>query len=124
MKSRFYSMKTVLVGVVARAVGVVALLGVVLATAPAAQAQHIRTVNGTSFWDVDPGPIDPGPYWTSGQYKYDPNGYLERNWRDPDQYHEMTLYADHAGKENCVFRKRVVISSWDFEHPYLRVCRK
>jgi hypothetical protein len=35
----------------------------------------------------------------------------------------MTVYADHAGKQNCVFRKRVTISTWDFQHPYLRVCR-
>ena|SRR5208282_5066600 len=117
MKCRFCFVKTVLAGGVA-------VLGAALAAAPSARAQNIRVVNGTAFWDVDPGPIDPGPYWTSGLYKYDPNGYMERNPRDPDQIHEMTVYAAHSGKENCVFRKRVVHSNWDFQHLYLRVCRK
>jgi hypothetical protein len=92
-----------------------------LAAAPSTQ---MRVVNGQPYWDVDPGPIDPGAYWTSGQYKYDPDGYLERNARDPDQFHLMTVYADHAGKANCVFRQRLVQSDWDFRHPYLRVCRR
>ncbi|MGO9429617.1 hypothetical protein [Rhodoblastus sp.] len=103
-------------------VGAYALMAASLASP--AQAQNIKTANGTAYWDKDPGPIDPGSYWTSGQYKYDPNGYMERNWRDPDQFHLMTLYADHAGKQNCVFRRRVVVSTWDFQHPYLRVCRR
>jgi hypothetical protein len=100
------------------------LVGAAVTLAWPAQAQNVRYANGTAYWDVDPGPINPGSYWTSGQYKYDPNGYMERNWRDPDQFHEMTVYADHAGKQNCVFRKRVTVTTWDFEHPYLRVCRK
>jgi hypothetical protein len=73
------------------------LAGAVAALVSPAQAQKMRYANGAAYWDVDPGPIDPGSYWTSGQYKYDPNGYIERNWRDPDQVHEMTAYADHAG---------------------------
>ena len=117
MKNRVWIVKTCLVGAVA-------LCGAALASSPAAWAQNIKTVNGTPYWDVDPGPIDPGAYWTSGLYKYDPNGYLERNWRDPDQVHDMTVYANHSGKANCVFRKRVAVSTWDFNHPYLRVCRK
>ncbi len=96
-----------------------------LAAAPgfAAPAGNIRTIDGTAFWDGDPGPINPGSFWTSGQYKYDPNGYLERNARDPDQMHLMTLYGAHSGRENCVFRRRVAVTTWDFNHPYLRVCR-
>ena len=97
----------------------VVFLGLVAAPALAIE---IKTAQGERYWDGDPGPIT-DTYWTSVQYKYDPNGYLERNWRDPDQLHEMTVYADHAGKQNCVFRKRVTISTWDFQHPDLRVCR-
>ena len=115
MKSPTWYAKTLLAGAAALTVA---------ALASPARAQKMRYANGTAYWDVDPGKIDPGSYWTSGLYKYDPNGYLERNWRDADQVHEMTVYADHAGKENCVFRKRVIITSWDFQHAYLRVCRK
>ncbi len=86
-------------------------------------ASNIRTAQGERYWSGDPGPIDPGSYWTSGQYKYDPNGYLERNRFDSDQNRLMTVYAEHSGKERCVFRARVVVSNWDFNHPYLRVCR-
>jgi hypothetical protein len=76
---------------------------------------------GQSYWEGDPGPIS-DPYWTSGQYKFDPNGYMQRNWWDPE-YHPMTVFGDHSGKENCVFRRRVQITSWDFQHPILRICR-
>jgi hypothetical protein len=86
-------------------------------------AGGLKTAQGESYWDSDPGPIDPGTYWTSGQYKYDPNGYMERNRWEPDQNRLMTVYAEHSGKPRCVFRKRVVISNWDFQHAYLRVCR-
>ncbi len=83
----------------------------------------MKTVNGQAYWDEDPGPVDPGTFWTSGQYKYDPEGYLDRNrWDVGVQVN--TVYAEHAGKANCVFRKRVVNSSWDERHPYLRVCRR
>lgn len=91
-----------------------------LASLPAAAG--VRMLQGTAFWEGDPGPITDS-YWVSGQYKYDPNGYLERNPRDPDQFHLMTLYGDHAGKANCVYRRRVVVSDWDFRHPHVRVCR-
>jgi hypothetical protein len=86
-----------------------------------AQAQNMKIVQGQAYWDEDPGPIYDS-YWVSGQYKYDPNGYMERNWRDPE-VHRMTVFANHAGNANCVFRKRVQISDWDFYHPVLRVCR-
>jgi hypothetical protein len=101
-----------------------ALCAFAILAGPAAQAQSMKTVNGEAYWDVDPGPIDPGSFWTSGQYKYDPNGYMERYARQSEQVHEMTVYADHAGKERCVFRKRVINSSWESQHPYLRVCRR
>jgi hypothetical protein len=84
----------------------------------------MRSVQGVLYWDGDPGTIY-DPYWTNGQYKYDPDGYLLRNWRDPDQYHLMTAIGNHdGGKQNCVFRRRVVNSTWEFEHPILRICRK
>ena len=95
---------------------------VVLSVPALAQKGAVRTIQGQAFWDGDPGPISE-PYWTQGQYKYDPNGYLERNARDPDQFHLMTVIGDHAGKPNCVFRRRVTVSTWDFQHPILRVCR-
>lgn len=104
-----------------RIFGGIVLAAAALAIAPA-QAQQQRSLQGESFWEGDPGPITDS-YWTSGQYKYDPNGYMERNWRDPDQMHLMTVIGDHAGKTNCVFRRRVTITTWDFNHPILRVCR-
>ncbi len=88
-----------------------------------ADGGRTKTVNGVSYWDVDPGPIDPGTFWTSGQFKYDPNGYMDLNrWDLGVQVN--TVYADHAGKSNCVFRKRVINTDWDSRHPYLRVCRR
>jgi hypothetical protein len=93
-----------------------------LAAAPAF-AGDMRTVMGETFWDSDPGPIDPGPYWTSGQFKYDPNGYLERNRFQAEQNRLMTVIGNHSGKSPCVFRKRVMNSDWDFRHAYLRLCR-
>ena len=94
------------------------------AVAPAAEAARIKVADGEAYWDEDPGAIDPGPFWTSGQYKYDPNGYLDRYPRNAEQVRNMTVYADHAGKERCVFRKRLITTNWDYEHPYLRVCRR
>jgi hypothetical protein len=104
--------------------GMAVLALALLAVASSAQAARMKVVNGQAYWDEDPGPIDPGSFWTSGQYKYDPDGYLERNARDPDQYHEMTVYADHSGKARCVFRQRVANTDWEFRHAYLRVCRR
>jgi hypothetical protein len=93
------------------------------ATGAFAAPGEVRTVNGVSYYDVDPGPIDPGTFWTSGQYKYDPDAYMDRTrWDTAAKV--MTVFASHAGRANCVFRKRVVIDDWDFRHPYLRVCRK
>ena len=87
-----------------------------------ALAASVKSAQGVSYWSGDPGPIS-DPYWTSGQYKYDPDGYLLRNGWQPDQFHLMTAIGDHDGKENCVFRKRVTVTTWEFEHPILRVCR-
>jgi hypothetical protein len=102
----------------------VAALGAALAlTALPAVAQQVRVLQGTAFWEGDPGPVG-DPYWTQGQYKYDPNGYLLRNRFDVDQVHLMTLYGEHSGKANCVFRKLVVNTAWEFEHPFVRVCRR
>jgi hypothetical protein len=98
------------------------VVALALATLPALAQERVRVLQGTAFWEGDPGPISDS-YWVSGLYKYDPNGYMERNPRDSDQFHLMTLFGDHAGKANCVFRRRVVISSWDFQHPHVRVCR-
>ena len=104
--------------------GTAVLVLALLPAAALAQTGHMKVVNGEAYWDVDPGPIDPGSYWTSGLYKYDPNGYMERQGgRDPEPPHEMTVYADHSGKERCVFRQRVTNSDWEMRHPYLRVCR-
>ena len=89
----------------------------------AGPAGAIRTAQGESYWSGDPGPIDPGSFWTSGQYKYDRNGYMERNRFESDQNRLMTVYDEHSGKPRCVFRQRVMITNWDFQHPYLRVCR-
>jgi hypothetical protein len=45
-----------------------------LAATPAAQAE-MRTVGGQAYWTGDPGPVEPGAYWASGQYKYDPSAF-------------------------------------------------
>ncbi len=103
-------------------VGIAALVAGLAWCGPAAAgAGHIRVAGGQSYWEGPPGPVT-DPYWTSGQYKYDPNGYMERSRWDPE-YHPMTVIGLHAGKENCVFRRRVQITSWDYRHPFLRVCR-
>ncbi|MCW2274319.1 hypothetical protein GJ654_09495 [Rhodoblastus acidophilus] len=98
----------------------VALIGA--ATLASEARAQIRTANGVAYYDVDPGPIDPGTFWTSGQYKYDPNAYMDRTRWDAGR--PMKVYAPHAGKTNCVFRQRVVFDDWDFRHPYVQVCRK
>lgn len=86
-----------------------------------AMAQHVRTVQGQSYWSGDPGPVSPGAYWEGGQYKYDPNHYLSDYGRDPQDF-VMTVNAPHSGPRGCVWRKRVVNSNWEFHHPYIRVC--
>jgi len=80
-------------------------------------------VNGQAYWEGDPGPVQPDAYWTSDAYKYDPHNYGDRYNREPGIYTE-TVYADHGGKENCVWRKRVINTNWEYQHPFLRVCRK
>ncbi|WP_374545922.1 hypothetical protein [Rhodoblastus sp.] len=102
--------------------GAVFCAGLALSGQPAAAGDNVRVLQGESFWEGDPGPVS-DPYWTQGQYKYDPNGYLLRNWRDADQFHLMTVIGPHSGKDNCVFRRRVTVSDWEFRHPFLRVCR-
>ncbi|HUO54940.1 MAG TPA: hypothetical protein VMU18_09375 [Rhodoblastus sp.] len=92
-----------------------------IATAAQSHPGQMRTAEGQAYWEGDPGPVT-DPYWTQGQYKYDPNGYLERNWRDPE-YHPMTVIGEHSGKANCVFRQRVQITAFDYYHPIVRVCR-
>jgi len=87
-----------------------------------AAAQNVRVVQGEAFWEGDPGPITDS-YWLSGQYKYDPYGFLERDATDPDQFRHMTVIARHPGAANYIFRKRVVITDWDMRHPDLRICR-
>jgi hypothetical protein len=88
-----------------------------------AQPGGIRIVNGQAYWEGDPGPVQPDSYWTGDAYKYDPHNYNGRYNREPGIYDE-TVYADHEGKERCVWRKRVINSNWEFQHPFLRVCRK
>ena len=104
---------------------IIAVSLLILSASPslAGPAGAIKTAQGERYWSGDPGPIDPGSYWTSGQYKYDPNGYMERNRFESDQNRLMTVYAEHSVKPRCVFRQRVMITNWDLQHPYLRVCR-
>lgn len=95
---------------------------IALAASAPAQAQSMRTINGQAFWRGDPGPVAPGAFWDGGEYKYDPHHYLGYWSSDPADYVDV-VYADHAGKERCVWRKRVVNSDWEHMHPYLKVCR-
>lgn len=98
------------------------LLCGLLASAPLAQAGpgDVRTVNGVGFYQGYPGPVT-DPFWTSGQYKYDPHGYMDINRWDTG-IHVNTVYARHSGGGNCVFRKRVIVDDWDSRHPFVRVC--
>jgi hypothetical protein len=99
-----------------------AAIAVAVFTAPCAQAQSTRVVNGQVYWTGDPGPVEPGSFWNGGQYRYDPHHYLSYYGTDPQDYREV-VYADHAGSARCVWRKRVVNTDWELRHPYLRVCR-
>lgn len=104
------------------------VLGVVLAVAGAnagaspAWAAGARVVQGQAFWDEDPGPVS-DPFWTSGLYRVDPDGNMNRVWRDP-MPNTPTVIGAHEGKANCVFRRRVIVSASDQLHPILRLCRK
>jgi hypothetical protein len=94
----------------------------VLGASQPVQAQSMRTVNGQSYWEMDPGPVAVDPHFAGNADKYDPHDYLDRINRDP-QLFDQTLYAEHQGSERCVWRKRVVNSTYEYEHPYVRVCR-
>jgi hypothetical protein len=102
----------------------VGLSGMVLANPAAALSRFgdSRTVNGVTFYRGDPGPVT-DPYWTAGQYKYDPNGNMTVTRWDAG-IHLMTVYGDHSGAANCVFRRRVTVDDWDWRHPFVRVCRR
>ncbi len=90
------------------------------AAVPAAAA--MRIADGQAYWSGNPGPVDPGAYWSSGQIYADPHHYMSWYGTDPQDY-RLTVYAPHAGVSRCVWRERVLITDWQFEHPYLRVCR-
>ena len=91
-----------------------------LGAVPASAA--MRMVNGQAYWSGDPGPIDPGAYWNSGQRYADPHHYMSWYGKDPQDY-TMTVYAPHAGANRCVWLARVINTYWEFSHPYIRVCR-
>jgi hypothetical protein len=99
-----------------------AVLAVAAFAPPPAKAQSMRTVDGQAFWRGDPGPIDPGTFWSGGEYQHDPHHYLDNSRTSPAAYSDV-VYAEHSGKERCVWRKRVVNSGWEHQHPYLMVCR-
>jgi hypothetical protein len=115
MKRRFGVAKVAAVSTAVLAVAAVAAI-------QPAKAQSMRTVNGQSYWRGDPGPVDPGSFWDSGEYKYDPHHYLGYWATDPADYTDV-VYADHSGAARCVWRKRVVNSNWEYQHPYMKVCR-
>jgi hypothetical protein len=103
-----------------------AALAAALIAAPAvppAHAQDVRVVDGEAFWTGNPGPVAPGSFWTSGQYRYDPHHYLDFWGSDPADNHNV-VFADHPGAARCVWRKRVVNSEWENLNPYLLVCRR
>ena len=103
-------------------VSAIALTGPALAATQPALAQSMKVVNGQAYWRGDPGPITPGPFWSGGESRYDPNHYLGFWGSDPADYTDV-VYADHSGSARCVWRKRVVNSNWEFHHPYVKVCR-
>ena len=90
---------------------------------PAMAFDHVVTIQGQSFWTGDPGTADPGTFFDSGQYRFDPNNYLSYEAEENNQDFRDVVYADHSGRARCVIRKRVVNSELEFEHPYLMVCR-
>jgi hypothetical protein len=79
------------------------------------------TVDGQTFWTGDPGPGAPGPYYESGQQRFDPHHYLSWYGEDPQDY-KMIVHAPHSGNERCVWRKRVITTNWEFRHPFILVC--
>jgi len=106
------------------ALSAVVLSGAALVAAQPARAfDDVRTVQGQTFWTGNPGAIDPGSFFASGQYRFDPNNYLSYEAEEDNQDYRDVVYADHPGRARCVIRKRVINSEWEFEHPYLMVCR-
>ncbi len=89
-----------------------------------ALAGSMRTVNGQSYWEMDPGPVTPDAYWAGNAEKYDPHNYLSQVNREAQRQFDETLYAEHEGRDRCVWRKRVVNSNWEYMHPFVRVCRR
>ncbi len=107
-------------------IAALSIVGLALATfaaPPSAEAQAVRNVDGQAYWSGNPGAVDPGSFWDSGEYRYDPHHFLGYWSGDPADYSDV-VYADHAGRARCVWRKRVTNTEWDFQHPYLRVCRR
>lgn len=84
-------------------------------------AAGMKTVDGQAYWTGDPGPVDPGAFYQGGQYRSDPHHYLSWYGEDPQDY-KMVVHAPHSGDNRCVWRKRVVNTSWEFHHPYIMVC--
>jgi hypothetical protein len=125
---RFCTMKTA-------AVSLLALCGALaLAPAHAAPRQvivqgqfftpHQVTIQGQSFWTGSLETSDPGTFFDSGQARFDPNGYLDYGEGDEDLADQrQIIYANHPGAARCILRKRVVNTTWEFEHPYLAICR-
>lgn len=102
------------------AIAAVAATASFIALSPAT-AQSMRNAQGQSYWSGDPGPVDPGTFWDSGQNRYDPQHYLSYYGSDPQDY-RMVVNAPHRGAARCVLRKRIVNSNWEFHHPYIMVC--
>ena len=90
---------------------------------PTLAFDHMVTIQGQTFLTGDPGTADPGTFFDSGQYRFDPNNYLSYEAEEDNQDFRDVVYAPHPGRARCVLRKRVINSEWEFEHPYLMVCR-
>ncbi len=61
------------------------------AAVPASAA--MRIIDGQAYWSGDPGPVDPGAYWTSGQRYADPHHYMSWYGKDPQDYEMTALFA-------------------------------
>lgn len=116
MKQEFGFIKTTALSAAVLAIAAVA-------AAPSARAQNVRIVDGQAYWTGNPGLVDPGAFWESGEYKYDPNHYLG-DWSSDQADYLDVVFADHRGRARCVWRERVVNTNWDYQHPYLKVCRR
>lgn len=97
-----------------------ALACAVLTAEPAmAKPDDIRFLNGVFVYEGDPGPIDPA----KAPGATDPDMHLVID-NSGAALHFNTLYGEHNGAANCVFRQRVIVNDWDRNHPYVRVCRE